>query len=254
MKAFARMLLAVFCSLAEVAHAALFNFMARRGMLLTAVQLPNGSIVEIAASYGPESDITALSNANPAIATLDASHGIEEGDYFEVISGWSRLTNKIVRAGTVAVNDVALEGINTIDTTAFPASAGVGTAREILTWTQLQQILELTTDGGEQNFLTYQFLEDDAQKRIPTFKAPTGMTILVADDPSLAGYQLAEVANDDRQQRAVRFRFPNGSILLLNAFVTLNKTPRMTINELMAVEVTLSLTAEPVRYASTPTP
>lgn len=236
--------------LAEAVHSALFNFMARSGLILAAVQLPNGSILEIAASYGPVTDVDSLSNADPAVAGVSASHAIATADFFEITSGWSRITDRVFRAGTVAANNVPLEGLDATDTTDFPAGQGIGTLREILTWTQLQQILELTTDGGEQNFLTYQFLEADAQKRIPTFKAPSGMTISVADDPSLAGYILAEEANDDREPRAIRITFPNGSILLLNAFVTLNKTPRMTINELMAVDITLSFLGEPVRYAA----
>lgn len=215
-----------------------------------AVQLPNGSIVEIAATYGPVTDITAISNADPGVASLSGSHAITEGDFMEVTSGWSRLTDRIIRAGTVAGNNADLDGQDTSDTTVYAVGQGVGTLREILTWTQLQQILEITTDGGEQQFLTYQFLESDAQKRIPTFKNPSGVTLLVADDPTLAGYILASEANDDRQPRAVRITLPGGSLILMNAYITLNKTPRLTINELMAVEVTLSLLADPVRYAS----
>lgn len=214
------------------------------------VQLPNGSTLEIAASYGPVTDIDALSNASPAVAQLSASHAVASADFLEITSGWSRLTDKVVKVGTVSVNNVPLLGQDTTDTGAYPAGAGIGTAREILTWTQLQQILELTTDGGEQNFLTYQFLESDAQKRIPTFKAPSGLTLLVADDDSLAGYQLAATANDDRLPRAIRITLPDDDLILMNGFITLNKTPRMTINELMAVEVTISLLNEPVRVAS----
>ena len=215
-----------------------------------AVQLPNGSILEIAATYSPLVDIGTLSNADPGVAAVTGSHGFATGDFVEVTSGWSRLTDRIFRTGTVAGDNVPLEGVDTTSTTVFPAGQGVGTLREVLTWTQLQQILEITTDGGEQQFLTYQFLESDAQKRIPTFKNPSGVTLLVADDPTLAGYLLASEANDDRQPRAVRLTLPGGSIILMNAYITLNKTPRLTINELMAVEVTLSLLADPVRYAS----
>lgn len=214
------------------------------------VKLPNGSIIEIAASYGPVTDIDALTNSSPAVATISDSHGVADGDVLEITSGWSRLTDKIVRAGTVSTNDVQLEGIDTSDTTAYAAGSGTGTLREILTWTQLQQILEVSTDGGEQQFLNYQFLEGDAQRRIPTFKNASGMSILVADDPTLAGYILASQANDDRLQRAVRITFPDSSLMFFNAYITLNKTPRLTVNELMAVEVTMSLLAEPVRYSA----
>lgn len=214
------------------------------------VSLPNGTLFAIAASYGASKNMTALTNANPGVATLEAAHGVSTGDFLEVTSGWSRLTNKVVRAGTVASNDVPLDGINTTLTSIYQAAGGVGTVREITGWTQLAQVLNSQSNGGEQQFLEYQFLESDSQKRIPTFKSASGLNLRIADDPTLAGYQLASAANDDRLPRAVRATLPNGSIILYNAYISLNKTPSMDINEIMSCEVTLSFLAEPVRYTS----
>lgn len=214
------------------------------------VKLPNGAIVAIASGYGASKTMSAVSNASTAVATLEASHGVLENDFIEVTSGWSRLNNRIIRAGGVATNDVDLDGINSTSTAIYPSGGGTGSVREITGWTQLTQILESSTSGGEQQFLEYQFLEDDAQKRIPTFKSASGLTFSVADDPSLAGYILAATANDDRLPRAVRVTLPSGSIILYNAYISLNPTPSLTVNSIMAVQVTLSLLNEPVRYAS----
>lgn len=193
--------------------------------------------------------MSAVSNANPGIATLEASHGVLQGDFMEVTSGWSRLSDRIVRAGTVSVNDVGLEGINTTSTTNYPAGEGTGSIREISGWTTLSQILSSTSNGGEQQFLEYQFLESDAQKRIPTFKNAAGLTFSVADDPTLAGQVLLATANDDRLPRAVRVTLPDGGIILYNAYISLGE-PSLTVNELMSVEVTLSLLGAPTRYAA----
>jgi len=214
------------------------------------VSLPNGALVAIASGYGASKAMSAISNAAEAVATLEAAHGAIVGDYLEVTSGWSRLTDKIVRVGAVATNDVTFEDIVTTSTSIYPAGGGVGSVREITGWTQMSQILSSSSSGGEQNFLEYQFLEADAQKRIPTFKSAAGLTFSVADDPTLAGYILASTANDDRLPRAVRITLPSGAVILYNAYISLNKTPSLTVNEIMAVEVTLSLLAEPVRYAS----
>ena len=213
-----------------------------------AISLPNGAIVAIASSYAAGNTITALSNANPAIAT--ATNTLDAGDFVEITSGWSRLTNKVVRVPAAGLTGSAfgLEGYDTTLTTIYPAGSGAGSYRKIDGWTQISQVLSSSSSGGEQQFLEYQLLEADSQKRIPTFKSAAGLTLSIADDPSLAGYIACSVANDDRAQRAVRITLPNGSILLYNAFVSLNKTPSLTVNEVMACEVTLSLLAEPVRY------
>lgn len=214
-----------------------------------AVALPNGSLVAIASGYGSDLTISAITNANPAVATSTA-HGLANGDFVEITSGWSRLTDKIVRVANVTANTFDLEGIDTSSTSVYSAGGGTGTAREVTGYTQLAQITTSTSSGGEQQFLTYQFLESDAEKRIPTFKTAAGVTFTVADDPTLPGYILAKAANDDREPRAVRITLSNSQVLLYNAYVSISTIPSLTVNELMTVEVTLSLLAEPVRYAS----
>ena len=214
-----------------------------------AISLPNGALIAIANGYDASKTMSAITNADPGVATLEASHGVVAGDILEVTSGWSRLTNKIVKAGTVSVNDVPLVGIDTTLETIYPVAGGAGSVRKVTGWTQLAQILSSSSNGGEQQFLEYQFLESDSQKRIPTFKSAAGLAFSVADDPTQPGYILASEANDDRLPRAVRITLPSGSTIYYNAYISLNKTPSMTVNEIMACEVTLSLLAEVVRYS-----
>jgi hypothetical protein len=249
-----KLVLLFLTSVGEMLNAALFNFAARNGLILCTISLPNGALVAIAASYGASKVMSAITNADPGVASLANGHGIITGDIIEVTSGWSRLTDKIVRAGTVgsppSVDEIPLEGIDTTLTSIYPALGGAGTIREITAWTQLSQILGSTSSGGDQQFLEYQLLEADAKKRIPTFKNPAGLSFQIADDPTLAGYILASTANDDRLARAVKITLPSGAVIYYNAYISLNKTPSLTVNEIMAVEVTLSLLAEPVRYTS----
>lgn len=214
------------------------------------VSLPNGALIAVSSGYEAVQEITALTNGSPSAFTTSAAHNLTDGDIVEVTSGWSRLTNKVVRVDNVSASSGDLENIDTTKTGIYPAGGGAGSLRKITGWTQLSQILSSTSTGGEQQFLEYQFLEADAQKRIPTFKTAAGLTFSVADDDTLPGYQLISQANDDRLPRAVRITLPSGAILLYNAYISLNKTPSLTINELMANEVTLSLLAEPVRYGS----
>ena len=209
--------------------------------------LPNGTIFSLASAYGASKAMSAVTNANPGVATLEAAHGISTGDFIEVTSGWTRLNNKIVKAGTVATNDVPLLGINTSGT-AYPSGSGVGSIREISTWAQVAQIMNSTSEGGEQQFGTVQFLEADAEIRFPTIKSAGGLSMSIADDASLAGYIALSEANDDRLPRALKADLPNGGVLVYNCYVSLNKTPSMTVNEVMACQVTFSFLAEPVRY------
>lgn len=211
------------------------------------VSVPNGSTVAIASGYAASLAMSALTNALPAVATT-ATNTYAASDILEVTSGWSRLTNKIVRLSAAASTSATFEGIDTSLTSIYPASGGTGSVRKITGWTQLAQILTSSSTGGDQQFLTYQFLESDAQKQIPTFKAASGISFSIADDSTQPGYILAATANDDRLPRAVKITLPSGGVILYNAYISLNKTPSLTVNELMACQVTLSLLAEVVRY------
>jgi hypothetical protein len=204
----------------------------------------------IGSTYGATKNLTAFTNANPGVATLEATHGIIVGDIFEVTSGWSRANGNVYRASVVATNDVSVEGLNTTSTANFPAGSGVGTVREVTAWTQISQILQTSTEGGEQQFVTYSFLEDSSEHQIPTTKTPTVFKLTIGDDASLAHYAILAAADADRLQRVVRVLLPSGSPIYFSAYVTLRKTPTLTKNEVMGLQVTLSLINETTRYAS----
>jgi hypothetical protein len=201
-------------------------------------------------SYGTTKQLTAFSNANPGVATLEASHGVIVGDVFEVTSGWSRANGNVYRASAIATNDVTVEGLNTSNTSLFAAGSGVGSVREVTGWQQITQVLDLNTSGGEQQFATYSPLEDDAEHQIPTVKSPILIKMKIGDDASLPHYAVLSAADADRQPRVLRILLPSGSPIYFSAYVTLQKTPTLTKNEVMGLEVTLSLINQVTRYTA----
>ena len=213
------------------------------------VHVPNGALVAIASGYGAPITVSGISNASPAVVSAVA-HGLAVGALVEVTSGWSRLTNKVLRVGSILTDSFTLEGYDTTNVNIYPAAGGSGSVRSITGSTQLSQILTSATDGGVQQFVNYQFLESTMESRIPTIKSAAGLTFEVADDATQPGYILASQANDDRLPRAVTVTLSSGAKILYNAYISLNRTPSLTINQVMASQVTLSLLAEPVRYIS----
>lgn len=215
-----------------------------------AVSLPNGALIHIGSAYGSALAVSGITNANPAVAT-SAAHGLANGDYVTFSSGWSRLNNRTFRVANVTVNTFDLEGIDTTSTTTYPAGSGSGTVKKVTTWTQIQQVLNTATSGGEQQFTEFQFLEADAATSIPTAKSAARLAVTVADDPTLAGYIAAKAANDDRSPRALRLSLPNGAKIAYYAYVSMAASPSLTANEVMALEMTATfLNPDPSRYAS----
>lgn len=216
-----------------------------------AVYIPDGSLVHIASGYSDAMSMTAVTNADPAVATLESSHAVATGDILEVTSGWGKLNERIIRAGTVATNSVPLEGFDSSNTTRFSPGGGVGSVREITGWTQLTQILEFTGTGGQQNYLEYQFMEELDQRRIPTNRSASGTDIVVADDDTLAGYLLCQEADEDRAPRAVRVTKTNGGLIYFSAIITLAPMPILEIGQLGRVGISFSLqNPVPTKYAA----
>ena len=214
------------------------------------ITLATGTQVAIASTYGTPFTVTAITNANPAVATLSASHGVIVGDFIELTSGWDLLNNRVVRVSAVSVNDVTLEGINTTSTTNYPVASGTGTGREITAWTSITQIQSVETSGGDINFADITTIADSTQKQIPTTRSPQQINFTVFDDPALAWFAIAQTASDAKAVTALRLIFPNASRLLANGYFSVQKTPTVAINSPLTAKLGFSAVADPVRYAT----
>ncbi len=214
------------------------------------VSLPNGSTIAIASGYGSADAFAAISNAVEAVVS-DPAHNFANGDVVEITSGWVRLTGRLARVKSAVANtSYVLEGIDTSDIARYPAGGGVGSCRKVTGWTQISQVLSSSSTGGEQQFKEYAFLEDGAQRRIPTTKSAQGYTLAIADDPLQPHYAVLKAADTDRSPRGIKITLANNSPIFANAYVSMNDTPTLTVNEIMALEVTLSLLSSTTRYVS----
>lgn len=214
------------------------------------ITLAIGTQVQIASAYAASKAMGVLSNASEAVATLESSHGVGAGDYFEVVSGWSRATSRVFRAKSVATNDVTIEGFNTSSLTLFPAGTGTGTVREISAWatiTQLTRALQVT--GGGQNYADISTLDDPEDKRIPTSRSATDVTLPIFYDPTLSWWSVVEEASDTATPTAVRFLFPNGSKLLAVAYWSLQKVPTIEDSTLRS-RIDMSFAGRSTTYAT----
>ena len=215
-----------------------------------AVTLATGTQVAIAASYGTGFTVSAITNANPAVATLSVSHGVIVGDFIEITSGWDLLNKKVVRVSVVSTNDVTLEGINTVSTSDYPAGTGTGTGREIATWASVTQIQSVSTSGGDLNFADITTITDRTQKQVPTTRSAQQIDFTFFDDPTLSWYSTAVTASDSNAITAARIIFPNSTRLLINGYLSLQKSPVISVNAPLTATLGLSAVADPVRYAT----
>ena len=214
-----------------------------------AVQLPNGFTIALATAYGAAKTVTAVTNANPGVATTSIAHGVTTGAFVEVTSGWQKLNSRIVRLAAAAGSAASYEGIDTSAVANYPIGTGIGSFREITAFTQISQITDLTTSGGEMQFSTFSFLENDFESQLPTQASAQSINIVIGDDPSLAGYIALKAAGEDRAIRALKMTSPTGGVIVYNGYVSFNETPTLSKGNINTVTATFSLLAKPTRYA-----
>jgi len=215
-----------------------------------AFTLSTGATVNIAKTYSSSVNMTALTNAAEAVATLGAGHGVTVGDYLEITSGWGKLDKMVVRVKALATNDATLEGVNTTSTSAYPAGGGVGSVRRITAWSQITQVKDLSSSGGDQQFADATTLSDVVQRQIPTTRSAVTMNLTVFDDPSLAWYADATKASDSSTPYGLRIDLANGSKVVANAYWSLQKVPMIAKNEVLGTQMSLTYAADPIRYAT----
>lgn len=210
-----------------------------------AFAIPNGSRVSVAKAYLAPIVFTAASNATECELTVAATAGILAGDVVQVNSGWLKLDNMVLRVKSVANTKIVLEAFDTTDTAKFPAGTGAGTLRKIDSWITMPQVMTLSTEGGDQQTISVQFLEDDKARTIPTFKNAVVQVYTFAHDPLLAIYKRLIELDESSDTTAIWFHNQRGKAdRYYSAKVSFQKVPKTEINAVESNEARMNFESD----------
>ena len=209
-----------------------------------AVKLPDGVTVHIANGLAAEKRITAITAANPPVATCTA-HGLNTGDFVMLNTGWGKHHENVFKVESASADTFKVLGI---DARTLDAADGVGGFRKVTGWTQIKQILNVNFEGGEQQYANFSFLEEDFERQIPTTTSARTATFSIADDPTLAGYQAAKAASDSGELRPMRVDLKSGSQIIYNGYAAFNDVPTLEKGNVMTVSLAYALSGKPNRY------
>jgi hypothetical protein len=210
----------------------------------------NGAKYALAQAISAASAITAITNADPAVASAGVLPA--DGDILIIESGWVELNETVARANAPAAGTFQLEGVDTTDDVRFPTGEGEGTYRIASDFVSLSQVRDVVDSGGEQQFFNYQYVEDSSSKQRskPTFKNALTTTITLDYDPDLPWYAALIEADRTREPVVLRETLPNGDVIYYYGYVSFNKQPTRGLNQNMTNTATFTYIAEPIRYAA----
>lgn len=186
------------------------------------VQLWSDVAVDVQTALATPKVITAISKANPAVASSSTHDYLADDIVLLKIKGMVDLDYAVVRVGTVvAGTSFVLEGIDSTLLGDFIS----GTAEKITFGATASTFTEVSATGGESDPQLIQTIHRRRGYQVPGNESPLNFafgSLWIPDDPALVALKAAARA---RAVRAMRFTFPDGSLGLFAGFPTASLVP-----------------------------
>lgn len=166
--------------------------------------------IEVALTFDSPLTVTALTLANPGVAT-SAAHGAAqyETGYFSVSAGTVEIDGQAVYLSAVDTNTMTLGGLNTTSYSAWSA----GTLTLAATWGTLSESAGYSVGGGAAAQLDDTRLMDIKTRNVAGLLAPQDVTIDVRS-PITMGSALTYVADAALSGTSCLFKITKGSTVL----------------------------------------
>lgn len=222
-----------------------------RGLVLGA-QVPTGTTIAVASAFSSPLTTSTASNAAECVLGMASTTGLANGDYVEVTSGWGRLNKRIARVKSLAANtSITLEGIDTSNTTFFPAGTGAGSVRKVSTWQTIDKVTAISSSGGDPITVDYKYLDSDVRYQINDgFNASSYQLTIDADAIGGAGYTAMRSLTEVQTDTVLRVTTRSGQVNLVPCTVALNEAVQMNDGQINTVTAAFSGTNRLTRYAS----
>lgn len=212
--------------------------------------VPTGTTFAAATAFGSTKTVSAVTNASEAVCTSTA-HSLANGDIVEVTSGWGRLNKRYARLKSVTTNDFTLEGIDTTNTTFFPAGSGTGSVRKVNTFTTIGQITGASSSGGDPKTVTYKYLDSDVEYNINDGFSATSYSLEIdADAIGSGGYTALKSLTEVQTDTCLLMTLRNGSKVYQPCTVALNESPSLQDGQINKVKAAFNGNNRLTRYAS----
>lgn len=173
-----------------------------------------GIQVQVAATMGTAKTVSAVTLANPGVATSTA-HGLANDTVgvWSAVGGMLQLEGQATRVKNTATNAFDLQGLNTTNYSAFTS----GTFTPVATWSTLAECDGVDLGGGTATKLQTTCLIDVTEQEENGFLAAQSVTLsLKATDTPSAAMAIIEAAAQAGNRLVFRIVIPGGAVRVFN--------------------------------------
>lgn len=208
---------------------------------------PEGSSQQFSQTFASAKTITAVSNANPAVAT-SVAHGFTTGDEILLASGWEDATDSVFKVTVLSADTFSISGLDTSHTNFFPAGTGIGTAQKISGWTAIPQVLTISASGGDARFTDVNLLSKRNGIKIPTGFNATSVTLSLAHDASQSGYVTMLGISRNLSKVAFKQVISGGSVTYGYGYLSVSEMPKLNASQVNSVDAALTVIGRSISY------
>lgn len=212
-----------------------------------AYSLPEGSSQQFSNTLAAAKTITAITNANPAVATCTA-HGYTTGDEIMLSSGWEDANDSVYKIESVDANSFKILGLDSTNTSFFPAGSGGGSAQKLSAWTAIPQVLTISASGGDARFTDVTPLAKRNGIRIPTGFNATSVTLSLGFDATTPAYKTMVGISRSLSKVAFKQVLSGGSVQYGWGYLTVSEFPKLNNNQVNTVDAALTFLGRTMSY------
>lgn len=212
-----------------------------------AYSLPEGSSQQFSNTLAAAKTITAITNANPAVATC-TGHGYTTGDEIMLSSGWEDATDSVYKIESVDANSFKILGLDSTNTSFFPAGSGGGSAQKLSAWTAIPQVLTISASGGDARFTDVNPLAKRNGIRIPTGFNATSVTLSLGFDATTPTYKTMVGISRSLSKVAFKQVLSGGAVQYGWGYLTVSEFPKLNNNQVNTVDAALTFLGRTMSY------
>jgi len=182
--------------------------------------------------------VSSVTNASPPVVNSTA-HGIVNGEEFVLFNNWDEFNETVVRASGVTANTINIAGYDTTDTSFYPAASSSGTLQKVMGWTEIGQVLGITSSGGEASFEDLKPFDRRSGIKIFTGFSGSSLEMTLGWDRSRADQTAIAAASRVAGKKAIRFTLPGG--IYGYAYGTVSASPLPQFENILRQRVVLTM-------------
>lgn len=207
-----------------------------------------GSKFYIGTTFAASKTVSAITNADPAVAT-SVAHGYADNDELLFASGWEDATDTVFKADQLTADTFSLLGLNATNTSYYPAGTGVGSAYKLSSWTEIPQVLSVSTSGGDARFTTISPLAKRNDINVPTGFNALSLTLTLGHDPANANYQTMLDIARGLSKTAFKMVLSGGATAYGYGYMSISEAPTMSRNQANQVNAAITMLGRFISYA-----